>query len=423
MDTTEVDLVVEVRTTEAIRTEVKDRAKEMLLAVLKRAGVTGAWRYDILMSEYKALPDPSLYRMLAELLGDTKSMLHIALRSSLMPGGAVAGILRQTGFTDFQGLFKRLLPVVGEGNRSNWKDVIVQEERISMAPRGFADIEAELKIRREQPETPPSRPLPLIDGTGRVARVRNAPGRKLASLTQLPPSRSQERPTTRTSALPAWPPPLSTTRPGESIQVGVVKTMAVPPMVSPPTLGQDTPKGEEGEISMSSFDDERRLEQFLVAAVRTTQDGIFTGKAVTPVVKEVFTERSGKGLVGGLFFRLEGLKWIRRIGQGQYQLERRFLDTHQEELKHIELKPLPALPHAKPSPRKVAVKTVAVSSEVAVSTPNSFEAWVVSLTEERRTLHAAVTSAEEALRAFDERYRSALDPLHTQLYPVPPRAD
>ncbi len=423
MDTTEVGLVLEVRTTETIRPEVKDRAKEMLAAVLTKAGMTGCWRYDILMSEYRALPDPSLYRMSAALLGDTKSMLHIAVRSSLMPGGAVAGILRQTGFVDFQGLLNRLLPAIDDGNRSNWQPTVVREERTSMAPRGLADIEAELEKERMQPQGSPIRSLPFVDGTGRVMRNEDA-HRRMRAIPPRNPVRSSEPHDVRTPVLPAWPPPSRLAcQDGPTCGMAVERVdRAIPAAVSPPALHQNVPNGIEGETSMSSFDDEQRLERFLIAAVRGTADGVFSGKAVTPVVKEVFPERSGKGLVGGLFFRLEGLKWITRFAPGQYQLERLFLDAHQEELGHVKLSPRPALPHAKPKPRKAAGKPSAVSAEPAMSSPGTFEDWVKSLAEERLVLTEAVTRARGALAAFDERYRIALGPLHEQLYPVPPEA-
>lgn len=407
MDTHEKSgLELEVRLTkeaEAIRGAVIERAKAMLRAVLEAVRVDGKWIYIVVGPG--SLPNQSQYRMEAQPgSAAVPNMFHITVRSSLLVGGIVTGMLRTPSVT-YQRAFlqEKLLPNIESLNHSGWTGVIEREVRESMRPGGpeipVGQVGKPRAVIDGDDEDVPVRVVrpALVDGPTALRRERERLGLGGESevvrvgrgrIYQSSPPRSRVEP----SPPPRPPSARALIQPGTGAELarlwqhsgiagpGEPRALPRPPAVpvlprgvgvssdpvSPVPAASPAAK-RQGDVSMATkkpLEDQKQLGAFLIAALRASsvKNGVLTTSGVTTLVGQHFSRSDPQNLVGPLFAKLKKLGWVLHVGYGEFQATQSFIDVNRLD---IAVEVLPEYRHGGAQPPK-AVRGNGVSHQLSL---------------------------------------------------------
>lgn len=158
--------------------------------------------------------------------------------------------------------------------------------------------------------------------------------------------------------------------------------------------------------------EKERCARFLLRLLRGAENGLFLIKNASPAAREIFPDRNLHGLVTGLFSKLTGFGWIRRVGKGQFQVEEVFV---RERNLGFNLKPLPKLARNSSSSRLVPRKA---NPTTAPDLAGQLEALKDNLLAEKARLEGIIASArrdlatvEATMSQFQQGVQSALGPL------------
>lgn len=457
MNTERIGLELDVRSqVTAIRPAVLERAKMMLTALLERARRTGLWRYDA-TGECSTLPNPSRYSLTFEAGSQIiPTLVYVALRSSLTRGGAIVGMLRLSPDINRASFLSDVAPLIAAFNQSNWQEAIPLEARQETvvtrplpAPRRSAAFSNDEADESRERSVRPS----LVDGRAMLLRERV----KWEALDRDPKKKPSVRQDMRrpdlTPAVPASVPafPLFIPKIEVAPHPDLIRVSAVPipspssnveravngwkvrtKFGSPPAKRIDrslqqlsrsqtmssvldsastTHAGlSNGQATQPPGPHREKLANLLKQLLRDRPDGIFPGKAVVPLARETFLGQTRGWYSTGCTMELIGLRWVRRIGPGQCQVEQSFLDEYLPSWTGLQMQP--KIERSRKG-AKLQKQRASGRDVPATEPPETIDTLVAR----RADLEASVTMAQEALRVFDDRLRSVLGPLAEKLYP------
>ena len=296
----------------------------MLRAVLEAANYRGDWLYMV-TGQSGSLGNPSQYCLEVRLASEVvTSMVCVVMRASLGPGGTLIGMLRLPPEVLSSELIESLKLPVSTFNHSGWHGILTPEVREQAFYVGKPLVTTPLKpamrgARESDDDSRPPARVAQLDGPTYLARER---ARTL-------PIQARARP----DPLPRAPTKavvFSASRP-EISRVDIPVQPKAAPQPEFPTIGSPAPTAkQEAVMPDSTTEHHDRLAQFLrqVLSQDSVINGVFSGTGVTKYSQPLFPSAPVIWQRMGILRELVGLKWIRRVGHGEYQVEQSFVTKH-----------------------------------------------------------------------------------------------
>lgn len=311
------------------RPEVVKRATLMVQTVLEAANMRGRWFY-IITGPSESLPNPSQYSMEIRQASEVlTNMVNVVVRSSLIRGGELIGMLKLPPNVHCRQLVESLNLCVSVFNQSGWRGILDPEAREQAFDVGRPAVVTPLKqtmraARRSEDDDalPPPRAKQTVDGKTMIQRLRDdALARGQLDL----PVRPASRP--KSSGVVARTQPL---REVSSPQTRVVTREVIVPTGFPATPSGPVPAQTRKEAEMPTEAHDAKLAQFLLQVLGqpNLRNGVFTGKGITKFSHPIFTEKPEGWHRRILLSELIAKGWIRFLGQSEYQVEQSFVDEH-----------------------------------------------------------------------------------------------
>lgn len=416
--------------TSEFRPAVIERATLMIRTVLEAANVRGQWLYMV-TGPSESLRNSSQYSMEVRQASEVLvNMVHVVMRASIGPGGALTGMLKLPPEVRSKQFIVDVQSFVDIFNRSGWHGILVPEERQQACYVGKPPVTTALKPARravqepdEEDLKPPARAVQL-DGPAYLARERA----RTLPMQVLLPSDSSRVTRKRAVIFPVQLEPLRETfptRPEAATQSRF------------PTIGSPTPTAKQ-EAAMPDTKMERndKLVTFLRQVLKqgSVTNGVFNGKGVTKYSQPLFPHEAMIWQRTGILRELAGLRWIRRVGQGEYQVEQGFVTQHQLGLtitpidkaqRGVKAVRLKANGHTNGVGGLQALLDKQVELQARIRTEAQHErqqhedAIAEAIADVERA-QVRVTAAREALAAFEARHADLLVPVPDVVTPTLP---